>query len=300
MVATITLNPSLDYWIEVLNPQIGILNRTLAEAVFPGGKGINVSILLSRLGIENEALGFLAGFTGKEIEQKLQQEGCKTKFIQLKDGLTRINVKVRGDEETEFNARGPRVSDAELNQLYRQVGSLRAGDYLVMSGSVPAGMPLDVYSRILSACEGRDLQTVIDTTGQALWQTLPFRPFLIKPNHHELGELFGTDCASAETALELSSRLQKEGARNVLVSMAGAGAVFLGEKGETFCLPAPKGSLKNSVGAGDSMVAGFLAEYIKTQDMYAAFRFAVAAGSASAFSPWLAEPESIEDLLTQI
>lgn len=297
MIVTVTFNPSLDLVIAVDHFKAGEINRTKKENIYPGGKGINVSIVLSHLGVKNTAIGFTAGFVGEEIEKELQNMQIKTDFIHVKDGVSRINVKMRSNEETEINGKGPNISKEEINQLYEKLDHLKEGDILVLSGSIPETLPQTMYQDIMEHLKNRKLKIAVDASKELLTDTLKFHPFLIKPNHHELGEIYKTEIHTKEEAIFYAEKLQKEGARNVLVSQAGQGAVFVSEDGQRFQAAAPKGILKNSVGAGDSMVAGFLAGYIKKMDYECAFQTGIAAGSASAFSQWLAEKEDIENLL---
>lgn len=300
MIYTVTFNPSLDYIVGVDGFKRGIVNRTESELLFPGGKGINVSIVLHNLGIDSVALGFMAGFTGKEIESRLATFGCKSEFIEIDNGMSRINVKLRSDEETEINGMGPVISDADVDKLYDQLDRLEKGDILVLAGSIPSSMPPDVYEKIMARLEGRGIEVVVDATKDLLLNVLKYHPFLIKPNNHELGEMFGVVLKNDEEIVKHAEMLQQKGARNVLVSMAGDGAILLTEDGRYFKSPAPKGKVKNSVGAGDSMVAGFVTGYIREKDMEKAFRMGLATGSASAFSDALATKEDVEKVLAAL
>lgn len=300
MIYTVTFNPSLDYIVGVEGFKRGIVNRTESELLFPGGKGINVSIVLHNLGIDSVALGFMAGFTGKEIESRLATFGCKSEFIEIDNGMSRINVKLRSDEETEINGMGPVISDADVDKLYAQLDRLEKGDILVLAGSIPSSMPPDVYEKIMARLEGRGIEVVVDATKDLLLNVLKYHPFLIKPNNHELGEMFGVVLKNDEEIVKHAEMLQQKGARNVLVSMAGDGAILLTEDGRYFKSPAPKGKVKNSVGAGDSMVAGFVTGYIREKDMEKAFRMGLATGSASAFSDALATKEDVEKVLAAL
>lgn len=300
MIYTVTFNPSLDYIVGVNGFKRGIVNRTESELLFPGGKGINVSIVLHNLGIDSVALGFMAGFTGKEIESRLATFGCKSEFIEIDNGMSRINVKLRSDEETEINGMGPVISDADVDKLYDQLDRLEKGDILVLAGSIPSSMPPDVYEKIMARLEGRGIEVVVDATKDLLLNVLKYHPFLIKPNNHELGEMFGVVLKNDEEIVKHAEMLQQKGARNVLVSMAGDGAILLTEDGRYFKSPAPKGKVKNSVGAGDSMVAGFVTGYIREKDMEKAFRMGLATGSASAFSDALATKEDVEKVLAAL
>ena len=297
MIYTVTFNPALDYvvWMDALRP--GQINRTNSEEIQYGGKGINVSTVLSALGVENVALGFLAGFTGRALEEGLRNRGIRTDFIWLPDGLTRINVKVKGGDETEINGRGPTVDPVALRALRDKLGRLEAGDILVISGSVPAALSHDVYEQILARLEDRGIQFVVDTTRDLLESALPYHPFLIKPNNLELGEIFGNTPVTDTEIRHCAAQLQAKGARNVLVSMAGDGSLLVDERGNCHRLGVPKGKVRNSVGAGDSMVAGFLAGWLETGDYAYAQRLGAAAGSATAFADGLATKEQIMALI---
>ncbi len=297
MVYTVTFNPALDYVVRMADFRSGGINRTEREEVQFGGKGINVSTVLSHLGVENIALGFLAGFTGQALEKGLRKSGVRTDFIWLPEGLTRINVKIKAGEETEINGQGPGIPAAALEELFRKLDQLQSGDILDLSGSIPASLPDDVYQRILQRLEGRGILSVVDATRELLCAVLPYRPFLIKPNNHELGEIFGQTPVTDQEITACARQLQERGARNVLVSMAGDGSLLLDEAGNCHRLGVPKGKVRNSVGAGDSMVAGFLAGWLRTGDYAAAHRMGAAAGSATAFSDGLAEEKDILALL---
>ena len=296
MIYTVTFNPSLDYIVTVDQFAFGKTNRTSSEQLLPGGKGVNVSAVLHSLGIENTALGFLAGFTGREIEEKIRRSGVTCDFIFLKHGCSRINIKMKDFDGTEINGAGPEIDYASLEQLMSRLNSLKKGDTLVLAGSIPASMPEDSYSRILEMLKDRGVLFAVDATGDLLMNVLPYRPFLIKPNNHELGEIFGVELNSREEVVPYGKKLQEKGARNVLISMAGQGAVLLDEEGGVPMLPAPTGTLVNAVGAGDSMVAGFLAGWMEKHDYSHAFRMGVSAGSASAFSEFLATEQEIRSI----
>ncbi len=297
MIVTVTFNPALDYLVYVPKFMPGDLNRTEKETILPGGKGINVSMVLANLGVPSRALGFEAGFTGQEICRLLKEAGCETDFIHMENGLSRINVKIKGGEESEINGQGPQISQENLQDLYSRLETLGEGDYLVLAGSVPGSLPNDLYEELLRRVTPKGVCPVVDASGELLRKVLPYRPFLIKPNHHELGELFGRKLSDIQEIKECAGTLQKEGARNVLISMAGEGAFLLTETGESYRMAAPTGKVINSVGAGDSMVAGFLAGWLKTGRYQDAFSLGVAAGSATAFQEWLAGREEIESLL---
>mgnify|MGYP003362764971 FL=1 len=299
MIYTVTFNPALDYVVRMDQLTLGEVNRTVSEDVQLGGKGINVSWVLRELGHENVALGFVAGFTGKAIEDGLAAKGVATDFIHLPAGLTRINVKLKAGEETEINGKGPDISAEALEELYHKLDALGEGDVLVLAGSIPASMPSDVYESILARLEGKKVLCAVDATRDLLVNVLKYKPFVIKPNNHELGEIFGRTLTTDEEIRECAEKLQQQGARNVLVSMAGDGAMLLDENGGCHRLAAYKGKVKNSVGAGDSMVAGFLAGYLDTGDYAQALRVGSAAGSATAFSDVLATRAEIEALLNK-
>lgn len=294
MVYTVTFNPSLDYIVSVQGFQLGKTNRTQTERILPGGKGINVSTVLQNLSIENTALGFVAGFTGQEILRKVQDIGFHCDFIQIKDGLSRINMKLKDFDGTEINGKGPVIHEREAEQLWKQLKQLKEGDVLVLAGSIPEGMPDSVYRDILKEFHNKGVMFVVDATKELLLNVLEYHPFLIKPNNHELGEIFKTELRTRKEVVPYAKKLQEQGARNVLVSMAGEGAVLLSETGEVFMLPAPDGKLVNAVGAGDSMVAGFIAGWLEKKDYAHAFKLGVSAGSASAFSELLATKEEIQ------
>ena len=297
MVYTVTFNPALDYVVRMDGFQPGDINRTQNEEVQFGGKGINVSTVLRNLGVQNVALGFLAGFTGQALERGLRESGIQTDFIWLPQGLTRINVKIKAGEETEINGQGPVIPPAALEELFRKLDRLQNGDVLDLSGSIPASLPDDIYQKILAMLDGRGILTVVDATRDLLCAVLPYKPFLIKPNNHELGEIFGKTLATDQEIVDCAKKLQDKGARNVLVSMAGDGSLLLDETGGCHRLGVPKGTVLNSVGAGDSMVAGFLAGWLKTGDYAAAHRMGAAAGSATAFSDGLATEPQVLALL---
>lgn len=297
MIYTITFNPSLDYIVTVPEFKLGAVNRTEKEILFPGGKGINVSIVLKNLGMESTILGFTAGFTGEEIRRRVQELGCKEELITVENGYSRINLKLRSKEESEINGMGPVIEQEVINQLYRQLEGLRKGDILVLAGSIPSSMPDTMYSDIMQFLEGKGIQVVVDATRDLLVNVLKYHPFLIKPNNHELGEIFGVELKEKAEVLKYAKKLQEQGARNVLVSMAGEGAVLAAEDGSVYESVAPKGHVVNSVGAGDSMVAGFLYGYLRSEMYKTAFQVGVATGSASAFSENLATKAEVEMVL---
>lgn len=300
MIYTVTFNPAIDYVVYMQQFQSGGVNRTQGEDVFFGGKGINVSTVLQRLGVDTAALGFLAGFTGAAIEQGLQQMGVRTDFIHLPAGLTRINVKIKADVETEINGIGPDIDKAALDALLTQLDGLKPDDMLVLAGSIPGCLPDTIYEQILKRLQGRGVRPVVDAEGDLLCRVLPYHPFLIKPNHIELGAIFGQTLHTDDEIEACARQLQQRGARNVLVSMAAAGALLLDETGAVHRMGVPTGQTRNSVGAGDSMVAGFLAGYLETGDYAHALKLGTAAGSATAFSEGLATKEAIMQLMNRL
>ena len=287
MIYTVTFNPSLDYIVSVDNFTCGIVNRTTDEIIFPGGKGINVSMVLKNLGFENTALGLLAGFTGNRIQDLLEEKGVRADFISVEKGISRINVKLRSNEETEINGQGPAIAEADIKKLYEKLDTLSDGDILVLAGSIPDVMPGSMYMDIMRHLQNKDLKIVVDAT----------KDLLIKPNNHELGEIFGVKIESKADVITYAKKMQEKGARNVLVSMAGDGAVLVAEDGSIFQSEAPKGKVVNSVGAGDSMVAGFIAGYLEDGSYGKAFQMGVCTGSASAFSEELATKAEVIALL---
>jgi len=297
MIYTVTFNPSLDYIVTVEKFTCGIVNRTKKEVIFPGGKGINVSMVLKNLGHENTALGFLAGFTGREIQRLLEEKGIQTDFITVEDGLSRINVKLRSEQESEINGQGPAISTQDIGKLYEKLDALTDGDILVLAGSIPDVMPGSIYMDIMKYLQKKNLKIVVDATKDLLVNVLQYHPFLIKPNNHELGEIFGVTLRDKDEVITYAKKMQEKGARNVLVSMAGEGAVLVTEDGSVFKAEAPKGEVVNSVGAGDSMVAGFLAGFLETGTYEEAFQMGLCAGSASAFSENLATRQEVQGLL---
>lgn len=300
MINTITLNPSLDYIVKVDSFKVDSLNRTEEEHIYAGGKGINVSIVLKNLGVENTALGYVAGFTGDEILRQIEGHGVTCDFVKLKKGLSRINVKLKSDGETEINGSGPDITEEDLKILYEKLSHLTKGDYLILSGSIPGSVPDDIYENIMNGLLDKGVEFIVDATKDLLLKVLKYKPFLIKPNHHELAEMFNVELKSDEDIIKYGKRLQEMGAKNVLISMAGDGAILLPENGEPIKREVPKGVLKNSVGAGDSMVAGFLCGYLRNKNIDEAFKLGIATGSASAFSEELATKEEVYKLLEQI
>ena len=297
MIYTVTFNPAIDYVVHMSDElTLGSTNRTDSEECYFGGKGINVSTILQNLGIENTAPGFIAGFTGTAIEESVQKKGIKADFVKLDGGISRINVKIKGQKETELNAQGPSISDEALKELFTKLDKLTDGDILILAGSIPNTLPSDVYERILEKLSDRKIDFVVDATKDLLKNVLKYHPFLIKPNNHELGEMFGTVLKTDEEIEQHAKKLQEMGARNVLISMAGDGAMLISEDGQKFRVGVPKGKVRNSVGAGDSMVAGFVAGYFKSKSYEEALKMGTAAGSATAFSDDLATGEDIKKL----
>lgn len=297
MIYTVTFNPSLDYIVSVRNFEEGSVNRVSDEMILPGGKGINVSIVLNNLGMESHLLGFIAGFTGKEIERMVSDDGCISEFIKVDNGFSRINVKMRSEKESEINGIGPAISNSEMIQLLDKLDKLKEGDVLVLAGSIPASIPDTIYYDIMKMLSDRKIMIVVDATKDLLLNVLPLHPFLIKPNKQELAEMMNLENLSKEDIVKNAFELQKRGARNVLVSMAGEGAILVTEDGDVYSSAAHKGNVVNSVGAGDSMVAGFIYGYLKNKDYKDAFETGLCAGSASAFSQNLATKEQVEELL---
>lgn len=299
MIYTVTFNPSLDYIVSVKQLKLGLVNRTNAEIINPGGKGINVSIVLQNLGYESCALGFIAGFTGEAIIKLLNENGVNSDFIQVSEGVSRINVKIRSEQESEINGMGPAISDQDIENLYKQLDALKDDDILVLAGSIPSVMPGTIYSDIMAYLKEKKIKVVVDATKDLLMNVLQYHPFLIKPNNHELGEIYGVTLNTREEVVPYARKMQEAGARNVLVSMAGEGAVLLTEDGDVVMSEAAKGKVVNSVGAGDSMVAGFIAGYEASGDYEQAFYMGICTGSASAFSEKMATKEEIRELLKQ-
>ena len=297
MICTVTFNPSLDYIVRVDDMRLGVINRTTYEQVLPGGKGINVSIVLGNLGHASRALGFLAGFTGAEIARRVSEAGVSADFIEVAEGMSRINAKIKSNEETELNGQGPLITEENIEQLYAKLDVLGEGDTLVISGSVPNTLPGDMYERIMARLDGRGVRIVVDAERDLLTRVLPYKPFLVKPNNIELGDIYGVTLKTRDEVVPYAKRMQEAGAQNVLVSMAGEGGVLVSADGQVFQSPAAKGTVVNSVGAGDSSVAGFLAGLIETGSYETAFRMALASGSASAFSDHLATRPEVEALM---
>ncbi len=300
MVYTVTFNPSLDYIVSVADFKLGFTNRTDSELMLPGGKGLNVSMVLGNLGVENTAFGFSAGFTGEEIIRRAEEMGVKTDFIRIEEGISRINLKLKTIDGTEINGCGPKIGQRELEELMEKLDVLKEEDVLVLAGSIPGSVPDDIYKRIMKRMSGRGIKVVVDATKDLLLNVLEYRPFLVKPNNYELGEMFGCEIKTREEAIPFARKLREMGAANVLVSMAGNGAAFAAADGTLYDTPAPVGKLVNGVGAGDSMVAGFLAGWLEKKDYMHAFLMGVSAGSASAFSEFLATRKEIEAVYRQM
>lgn len=300
MIYTVTFNPSLDYIVSVDDFTLGRVNRTTKELVYPGGKGVNVSLVLKNLGLENTALGFTAGFTGTEIERGLKEWGCLTDFIRIPEGMSRINMKLRSREESEINGQGPKISEEALEELYQKLDAMEPEDVLVLAGSIPNSMPDSSYEQILARVQAKNVRAVVDATGDLLVNVLKYHPFLIKPNNHELEEIFHVPMDSQETIVKHAKKMQEMGAKNVLISMAGNGAILVAADGSVWQSPAPKGKVVNSVGAGDSMVAGFITGYLKSKSYEEAFHMGICTGSASAFSERLATQAEVDGILEQM
>lgn len=299
MIYTVTFNPAIDYIVHTGTMQVGQVNRSQGEELYFGGKGINVSFVLHELGLPSKALGFVAGFTGAAIEAGIQEQGIAIDFVHLDSGFSRINVKIKSGEETELNGQGPNISEAAVAELFEKLNQLQDGDILILAGSIPNTMPADSYEKILAHLSDKNIKVVVDATKDLLLKVLPYHPFLIKPNNHELGELFGVTLHSIEEIATYAKKLQEMGAQNVLISMAGDGALLIDETGKQHVCGVCKGTVKNSVGAGDSMVAGFVAGSMHG-DYEAALKLGTAAGGATAFSEGLAQRAEIERLLQQL
>ena len=299
MIYTVTFNPAVDYIVHTKELTAGAVNRSDGEEIYFGGKGINVSLVLAQLGGKSIALGFVAGFTGEAIEKGIAKAGIEADFVHLDNGFSRINVKIKSEKETELNGQGPDIDGKALDELFAKLDRLTKGDTLVLAGSIPASLPADIYERILEKLSGRNIRVVVDATKDLLLNVLKYKPFLIKPNNFELGEIFDTEMKTTEDIVKYAGKLQEMGAVNVLVSMAGDGAVLLDEYGKTHICGVCKGKVKNSVGAGDSMVAGFIAGCEKGDYEYA-LKLGTASGGATAFSDGLAEKKTIDELIKQL
>ena len=299
MIYTVTFNPAIDYVVRTGEMKVGVVNRTESEEIYFGGKGLNVSIILNELGIKSEALGFVAGFTGEAIENGMAKDGIKTDFVHLNNGFSRINVKIQSSFETEINGQGPEISEENIEELFKKLNKIQDGDTIVLAGSIPASLPSDIYERILEYLKNKKIRAIVDATGDLLMNVLKYKPFLIKPNNFELEEIFGVELKTAEDVSEYALKLKEMGAVNVLVSMAGDGAILADENGKIHACGVCSGTVKNSVGAGDSMVAGFIAGCEKKSYEYA-LKLGTAAGSATAFSDGLAKKDLIYSLLEQL
>ena len=300
MIYTVTFNPSLDYIVSVDDFKLGMTNRTSSEQMLAGGKGINVSIVLKNLGLENTAYGFIAGFTGDEISKRLDRAGVNADFIKADSGISRINLKLKTIDGTEINGAGPDISKENIESLMSRLARLKAGDVLVLAGSIPSCIPDDIYMNIMRMLDGRKVMIVVDATSSLLMNVLKYKPFLIKPNQDELGDIFGVTLSTREEVIPYAVRLKEMGAVNVLISMGGKGAVLVADDNKVYMAEAPKGTLKNSVGAGDSMVAGFITGWLKERNYEDAFKMGIAAGSASAFSDNLATMHEVDSLVSGI
>lgn len=296
MIYTVTFNPALDYVVKVNHFTVGTVNRTVQENIFYGGKGINVSAVLANLGFESTALGFVAGFTGEEIERGVKTLGFASDFIKVEKGMSRINVKLKSDEESEINGMGPEITKQDVDTLFEKLKALKEGDVLVLSGSIPAAISDDIYEKIMAELDGKGIKIIVDAEKNLLLNVLQYHPFLIKPNNHELGQMFGVELHGDDDIIHYAKLLQEKGARNVLISMAGDGSVLVTEEGQVHKMGVAKGVVKNSVGAGDSMVAGFLAGYLENGDFLHALKLGTASGGATAFSDGIGEKEDIMKL----
>lgn len=300
MFYTVTLNPALDYILQVDDFGIGKINRTKTEKILPGGKGLNVSMVLKNLGIDSVAIGFIAGFTGDELRKQMEQKGVKTEFIKVQNGITRINVKISSNQETALNGIGPDIDEKDIEELLQKINEITSDDLVILSGNIPKSIPKNIYQIICDILEKNNVTFVVDATRELLIDVLKYKPFLIKPNKEELEETFKVKITTKDELVTYAKKLQDMGAQNVLISLGGDGAILLNKEGKVYYSKAPKGKVINTVGAGDSMVAGFLAGYKKTKDYEQAFKMGIATGSASAFSMDLATAKEVEDLLKDI
>ena len=300
MIYTVTFNPALDYILELDKLEIGKIQKSKTELILPGGKGINVSTVLTNLEIDNIALGYKAGFVGAELERLLRNVNVKTDFIDLEEGNSRINVKISGEEETAINTNGPQISENKILELLEKLKTLNENDYLVLSGSIPSSIKDDIYEKICSIVKKQNVKIVVDATKNLLVQALKYNPFLIKPNNEELGEIFGVEIHTKEDAYVYGKKLKEMGAQNVLVSMGKIGAALIDEAGQEYFIKSPEGKRVNTVGSGDSMVAGFIAGFLKYNNYNDALRMGVSAGSASALSKYLATKEEVYNLFNNI
>ena len=299
MIYTVTFNPAVDYVIHTSEVEVGGVNRAESEEIYFGGKGINVSRVLNELGVKSKALGFIAGFTGDAIEKGISEMGIETDLIRLENGFSRINVKIKSGSETDINGQGPKIGGKALDKLFQKLDKLTDGDTIVLAGSVPNCLPADIYEKILDRLQNKNVKAVVDAAKDLLLNVLKYKPFLVKPNNYELGEMFGVTIKTNEEIEKYARKLKDMGAKNVLVSMAGDGALLLDENGKTHICGVCKGTLKNSVGAGDSMVAGFIAGSEQGDYEYA-LKLGTAAGGATAFSDGLAQKSLIDELLKQL
>ncbi len=300
MIYTVTFNPAVDYVVHTDKIAMGEINKYSDEKVYFGGKGINVSVVLKELGFNSKALGFIAGFTGDAIEKGIQEKGIDTDFVRLENGFSRINIKIKSGEETELNGKGPEIKSADVESLFNKLDAMESGDILVLAGSIPACLPDDIYEKILERLSGKNIKSVVDATGKLLLNVLPFKPYLIKPNNFELAEMFDAELKTNDDIIKYARELKNMGAQNVLVSMAEKGAVLVDENDEVHIYPVCRGEVKNSVGAGDSMLAGFLAGMLLKNDYNYALKLGTASGGATAFSDGLATREEIENCLKQL
>lgn len=300
MIYTVTFNPALDYILELDKLEVGKIQKSKAELILPGGKGINVSTVLTNLEVENIALGFKAGFVGEAIESLLKKMNVETDFIKLEEGNSRINVKISAENETAVNANGPKISESKILELLEKLNNLKEGDFLVLSGSIPSSIKDNIYEDICRIVKPKNVKIIVDATKNLLVKSLEYNPFLIKPNNEELGEIFGVEIHTKEEAFEYGKKLKEMGAENVLVSMGKIGAVLIDEKNNEYFIESPKGKRINTVGSGDSMVAGFIAGYLKYNDYYEALKMGVSAGTASALSKFLATKEEVYNLYNNI
>ncbi|WP_250278387.1 1-phosphofructokinase [[Clostridium] colinum] len=299
MIYTVTFNPAIDYVLNIENIEFGKTNRSLKEEMYIGGKGINVSIVLKNLGIDSKCLGFCGGFVGKEISKTLEEMGCNCDFIEVEQN-SRINIKIKSNEETEINAQGPNISQDKIDELFLKLDNIKEGSILVLAGSIPNTLPSDIYEKIQERLKNKDIKIVVDATKNLLLNSLKYKPFLVKPNKDELSEIFNVEIKDDNDLLTYSKKLKEYGAKNVIVSLGKDGAFLLDENDKVYRLNAPEGVLINSVGAGDSMVAGFIYGFIKYNDYEKAFKYSVATGSATAFSKWLAESETINSIFNKL
>ena len=297
MIYTVTLNPSIDYIVRMDEIVMGITNRTTSEEYYFGGKGINVSCVLAELDLNSTALGFVAGFTGDAIDHGISNSHITTDFIRLKKGVSRINVKIKAGEETEINGQGPDIEEDELDALMQKLDNIRDGDTLILAGSIPNTLPDDTYERMLEKVQNKDIRIVVDATKQLLVNSLKYGPFLIKPNRQELSEIFDVDVKTKDDTIKYAKELQKMGARNVLISLDGDGAMLVDENGNIHEAGVIDQPVVNTVGSGDSMVAGFVAGYEKTKSYPYALTLGSVCGNATAFLPGLATKEKIDELL---